>query len=60
MFPDRAVMKIALAETSWVSQYEESTYDFWVSLHPMYGLDMTSLADHAVNRYRRMLKLPLF
>uniref|UniRef100_A0A2P2I0J6 Protein arginine N-methyltransferase 6 n=1 Tax=Hirondellea gigas TaxID=1518452 RepID=A0A2P2I0J6_9CRUS len=51
MFPERATLHIALGEASWITQYEESTYDFWVALHPMYGLEMTALADHAVARY---------
>ncbi|KAF2359276.1 S-adenosyl-L-methionine-dependent methyltransferase [Trinorchestia longiramus] len=51
MFPERAVLRVAMGEASWITQYEENTYDFWIALNPMYGLDMTIFADHAVKKY---------
>ncbi|XP_018024031.1 protein arginine N-methyltransferase 6 isoform X2 [Hyalella azteca] len=51
MFPERAVLKVAMGEASWITKYEENTYDFWIALNPMYGLDMTLFADHAVEKY---------
>lgn len=52
MFPERAVIRIALGDAGYITEYEESTYDFWVALNPMYGLEMSSLADHAVLKYK--------
>ena len=51
MFPCTASMHAALGEAAWIPDYEESTYDFWVSLHPMYGLSMSHMADQALKRY---------
>jgi len=51
MFPCTASMHAALGEAAWIPDYEESTYDFWVSLHPMYGLNMSHMADQALKRY---------
>lgn len=52
MYPERAVLYMALGEAQWISTYEEGTYDFWVSLNHVYNLDMSLLADHAVARYK--------
>jgi len=52
MFPCRASLHAALGEARWIPDYEESTYDFWVSLQPQYGLSMSHLADQAVKRYK--------
>lgn len=54
MFPEKAVLKVALGEASFITRYEESTYDFWIALNPMYGLDMTLFADHAAKKYNGM------
>lgn len=52
MYPERAVLYMALGEAQWITTYEEGTYDFWVSLNHVYNLDMSLLADHAVARYK--------
>lgn len=52
MYPERAVLHMALGEAQWITKYEEGTYDFWVSLNHVYNLDMSLLADHAVARYK--------
>lgn len=52
MFPERAALHVALGEASWINKYEESCYDFWVSLNHEHNLDMTILADHSVERYK--------
>lgn len=52
MFPERAVLRVAIGDASWITEYEESTYDFWVGLDAAYGLEMSSLADHAVAKYK--------
>ncbi|XP_066964881.1 protein arginine N-methyltransferase 6-like isoform X1 [Macrobrachium rosenbergii] len=52
MFPERAMLFMALGEAQWITKYEEGTYDFWVSLNHVYNLDMSLLADHAVARYK--------
>ncbi|KAB7498567.1 putative protein arginine N-methyltransferase 6.1 [Armadillidium nasatum] len=52
MFPERAVLHMALGETQWITKYEESAFDFWVSLQHLYALDMSILADHAVTKYK--------
>ncbi|KAK4291362.1 hypothetical protein Pmani_035806 [Petrolisthes manimaculis] len=52
MYPERAVLYMALGEAQWITKYEEGTYDFWVSLNHVYDLDMSLLADHAVSRYK--------
>ncbi|XP_071520008.1 protein arginine N-methyltransferase 6-like isoform X2 [Panulirus ornatus] len=52
MYPERAVLYMALGEAQWITKYEEGTYDFWISLNHVYNLDMSLLADHAVARYK--------
>ncbi|XP_053653483.2 protein arginine N-methyltransferase 6 isoform X1 [Cherax quadricarinatus] len=52
MYPERAVLYMALGEAQWITKYEEGTYDFWISLNHIYNLDMSLLADHAVARYK--------
>lgn len=52
MYPERAVLYLALGEAQWITKYEEGTYDFWISLNHVYNLDMSLLADHAVARYK--------
>ncbi|KAK7072280.1 putative class I-like SAM-binding methyltransferase superfamily [Halocaridina rubra] len=52
MYPERAMLYMALGEAQWITKYEEGTYDFWVSLNHVYNLDMSLLADHAVSRYK--------
>jgi len=52
MFPEKAVLHMALGEAQWITKYEEGTYDFWVSLNHEHNLDMTLLADHSVARYK--------
>lgn len=52
MFPEKAVLHMALGEAQWITKYEEGTYDFWVSLNHEHNLDMTLLADQSVARYK--------
>lgn len=52
MFPERAVLYMALAETPWITTYEENAFDFWVSMKYTYSLDMSLLADLAVSKYK--------
>ncbi|MCL4117822.1 UNVERIFIED_CONTAM: hypothetical protein GTU68_000765 [Idotea baltica] len=52
MLPERAVLYMALGETQWITKYEESAFDFWISLNHIYQLDMSLLADHAVAKYK--------
>lgn len=57
MYPERAVLYMALGEAQWITTYEEGTYDFWVSLNHVYNLDMSLLADHAVARYKGIIRV---
>lgn len=52
MFPEKAVLHVALGEAQWITKYEEGTYDFWVSMNHEHNLDMTLLADQSVARYK--------
>ena len=52
MFPERAVLHMALGDIQWITKYEENTYDFWVNLKHLYDLDMTKLADKNMQRYK--------
>ena len=58
MFPDRAVLYMALAETPWITKYEESAFTFWISLTHVYDLDMSILAEKAVEKYQGKKKIP--
>ena len=57
MFPERAKLYMALADAQWITKYEESTYDFWVSLNHIYDLDMSALAEKSIQKYKGNLIL---